>query len=287
MGRRHGNSRDPETVTRRPGRRYVLRSRLFCSICNRRLSGKARTTTARTLTYYQCPHDPGIRRHAAAHPDHRHVTVREEPLMGAITGFYAERVFGPDRAALLAAVIPVTTAVKTARATARERTLRKKLAKIDVAETALITELETPADPGNPAAQALRNRIRARFTELYAERTSIQNDLAALDATSAEPADDPTLLDELPLLGDIITNAPDALIERLLALFDLRAVYNRDKHQLTVRATITDATPQAIHDLLGDPRADHNQQPSHPGPTAQDSNSHRPGPLGRPPGRIR
>jgi hypothetical protein len=206
--------------------------------------------------------------------------------MGAITGFYAERVFGPDRAALLAAVIPVTTAVKTARATAREKTLRKKLAKIDVAETALITELETPADPGNPAAQALRNRIRARFTELYAERTSIQNDLAALDATSAEPADDPTLLDELPLLGDIITNAPDALIERLLALFDLRAVYNRDKHQLTVRATLTDGTLQALRDLMDDPRADHNQQPSNPGPTAQDSNTHSTRPTGSSPGQI-
>jgi hypothetical protein len=66
MGWRHGNTRDPESPTRRPGRRYVLRSRLFCSICNRRLSGKTRTTTARILTYYQCPHDPGIRRHATA-----------------------------------------------------------------------------------------------------------------------------------------------------------------------------------------------------------------------------
>ena len=74
-----------------------------------------------------------------------------------------------------------------ARATAREKALRKKLAKIDVAETALITELETPADPADPAAQALRNRIRARFTELYAERTSINTDLAALEATAAEP----------------------------------------------------------------------------------------------------
>ena len=80
---------------------------------------------------------------------------------------------------------PATTAAQTARTTARTKSLRKKLAKIDVAETALITELETPADP---AAQALRNRIRARFTELYAERTAIQNDLAALDATSDEPA---------------------------------------------------------------------------------------------------
>ena len=121
--------------------------------------------------------------------------------MDAITGFYATRVFGPDRAALLKAVIPVTTAAVTARAAARSKALRKKLAKIDVAETALITELETPADPGNPAAQALRNRIRARFTELYAERASLETDLAALDATTSEPADDPPCSTNYPSSG--------------------------------------------------------------------------------------
>jgi hypothetical protein len=214
MGMRHGNTRDPETVTTRLGRRYVLRSRLFCSICNRRLAGKARTT------------------------------ARERPCA---------------------------------------RNLRKKLDKIDVAETALITELETPADPDDPAAQALRNRIRARFTELYAQRTSINTDLAALQATTSEPADDPTLLDELPTLGDILTNAPAPLIERLLALFDLRAVYNRDKHQLTIRATISDATPQAVRDLLADPRADHHQA-SDPAPTSHDQIALLAGPTGSSPG---
>lgn len=149
--------------------------------------------------------------------------------MGAITGFYAEWVFGPDRAALLAAVLPVTAATKTARTTAREKTLRKKLAKIDVAETALITEL-------------------------CAERTSIQNDLAALETTSDEPADDPTLLDELPILGDIVSDAPAALVEKLLAIFD--------------------------------PRADHNQA-SDPAPTRHDQIAHSARPTGSSPGRQR
>jgi hypothetical protein len=39
MGRRHGNVRDPEMPARRPGRRYKLRSRLYCSICHRRMTG--------------------------------------------------------------------------------------------------------------------------------------------------------------------------------------------------------------------------------------------------------
>ncbi len=75
------------------------------------------------------------------------------------------------------------------------------------------------------------------------------------------------MLDELPTLGDILTDAPAALTERLLDAFDIQAVYNRDKHQVTIHATLTDTTPQAIIDLLTDPRADHNRPPpSQPGP---------------------
>ena len=48
--------------------------------------------------------------------------------------------------------------------------------------------------------------------------------------------------------------------ERLLTAFDIKAIYNRDKHQVTIHATITDATPQAVLNLFGDPRADHNRQ---------------------------
>ena len=51
------------------------------------------------------------------------------------------------------------------------------------------------------------------------------------------------MLDELPTLGDILTGAPAALTEKLLAAFDLKAIYNRDKHQVTIHATLTDATP--------------------------------------------
>ncbi len=198
IGRRHGNARDPETPTRRTGRRYKLRSRLYCSICHRRLSG----TTIRSLTYYRCPHEPGLPRHYAAYPDHRTVAIREEVMLAALARFFTERVFGPDRAAMLTAHIPASAAAQEQRRHAKAEVVRRKLAKIDTAETALITELETPADPADRAAQALRQRIRARFTELYAQRTTLETELAALEAAApATQDDDPTLLDELPALG--------------------------------------------------------------------------------------
>ncbi len=205
-----------EMPSTRPGRRYQLRSRLWCKICRRRMRGATRTGPAyrATYTYYRCPHDKTIPRHAAAHPGHPSMTVREDDLMTALTRFFGERVFGPDRAAMLAAALPASAADQAAQRTAKAAALRKQLARIDTAENALITELEAPAQPGDPAAQALRNRIRARFTDLYTERTRLETELAALEAATTQD-NDPSLLDALPILGDILTSAPARLIEQL------------------------------------------------------------------------
>jgi hypothetical protein len=160
---------------------------------------------------------------------------------------------------MLAAHLPASAAAGAQRRQQRAAALRKKLAQIDVSERALVTELETPIDPADAAAQALRNRIRARFTELYTDRTSIEAELAGLDETPTSQ-DDPTLLDELPTLGDILTGAPAGLTERLLAVFDIKAVYNRNKHQVTIHATITDASPPGRHRLAHRPP----RRPQHP-----------------------
>ncbi len=92
-GADHGNVRDSEMPSTRPGRRYQLRSRLWCKICRRRMRGATRTGPAyrATYTYYRCPHDKTIPRHAAAHPGHPSVTVREDDLMTAVTRFFGER----------------------------------------------------------------------------------------------------------------------------------------------------------------------------------------------------
>src|SRR5579859_3805839 len=285
IGRRHGTTRDPATPTTRPGRRYKYRSRLYCSICHRRMSGSARLSGGRYLLYYRCPHDAHIPRHAAAHPDHPNVTIREDLIAAATARFFTERVFGPDRAALLASQIPASAADKAQRNAARAATLRKELARIDAAERGIVAELDAPPNPGDPAGQAWRQRCRQRFTELFTERTRYETELAALEEPTPAEQNDPTLLDELPTLGDIVTNAPEGLTERLLAAFDLKAVYNPGKHQMTVHATITDTTPQAVADLLADPRADHNRPA--PQPATQDQICHLTGHTGLgPPGKY-
>jgi hypothetical protein len=119
--------------------------------------------------------------------------------------------------------------------------------------------------PGEPAAQAYRARIRARYAELYDERTRTETALAAAQ-TATTQANDPALLDELPLAGDIVSAAPDRIKEAIYAAFDIHALYRHDQHQVTIWATITPATPATIAALMTDPRTDSDTHPGTPPP---------------------
>lgn len=88
---------------------------------------------------------------------------------------------------MLTAALPADAADQTARHPETAAHLRKQLARIDTAERALISELETAADPADPAAQAYRTRIRARYAELYDERTRTKTALQAAQ-TAAHPS---------------------------------------------------------------------------------------------------
>ena len=66
------------------------------------------TLNGTTYIYYRCPHDAANPRHRAAYPDHPAVSLREDAIMDALSGFFDTYVFGPDRAALLAAQLPAT-----------------------------------------------------------------------------------------------------------------------------------------------------------------------------------
>ncbi len=109
------------------------------------------------------------------------------------------------------------------------------------------------ADPADPAAQAYRARIRARYAEMYDERTKTETKLTAVE-TAAQPDNDPALLDTLPIAAAVLVGAPDRIKEALLAAFDIQALYNKDMDQVTIWATLTEDTPRTIAALVNDPR---------------------------------
>jgi hypothetical protein len=100
----------------------------------------------------------------------------------------------------------------------------------------------------------MRGRIRARFTELHSERELLDTQLAAL-AEVVPQAADLTMLDELPMPGDIVPGLPPDLKARLFAAFDLHILWNKPGQQATVHAEITDATLRALPAIL-DPGRD-------------------------------
>jgi site-specific DNA recombinase len=208
-----------------------------------------------SYTYYACHHDPANPRHTAKEGHPRSISVREDDLLTVIREGLAQRVFGPERAELLAATLPDTAADDQARRDAQTAALQQRLRQIDAAENAHAREIEAlthdSADADSRAVTALRSRILARFTELEDERATIDTQLAGL-AAAAPAAADPALLDNLPILGDILADAPVRLWQQLLAALDIQALYNKNLHQVTIHATITDATPRTVAAIIND-----------------------------------
>jgi hypothetical protein len=245
----HATSRDGTAMSRHPAatRAYPYRGRVRCRDCRRRMGASAYAGNV----YYQCPHNPANPRHAATAPDHpRTVKAPARKLDQVVALFFKDHVFGEHRAELLAATLPATDAAASADRDQRAAALTARLKKITTGQDSCILELEQlPADPADTAAAALRTRIRARFAELHAEREQLQAQLGTLAAIVPQAADT-TLLDQLPLAGDILTGMPDDLKARLLAAFDLQILWNKPGQQATVHAEITEATLRALPALL-------------------------------------
>jgi site-specific DNA recombinase len=248
----HGTSRDGDLPNSHPAtaRFYPYRGRVRCRDCQRRMAGST-YNIASQLVYYRCPHNWANPKHAADHPDHPRSVQVPELLLDRITApFFAGRIFGPDRAALLAAQLPATDAAAAAGRDAQETALKTRINWIDNAQESKIRELDDlPADPDDPATQAYRARIRARFAELHEERELLEAQLKALAKTTPAAADT-GLLDQLPLAGDVLPRLPPRLKAKLFATFDLSILWNKPGQQVTVRAEISDATLQAITAIL-------------------------------------
>jgi hypothetical protein len=110
--------------------------------------------------------------------------------------------------------------------------------------------------------------VLARFTELEDERAQIGTQLADLAKTDTGRGD-PALLDALPLLGDLLADAPARLQQQLYDAFDLQALYKKNMHQVTIHVTITDSTPRAVAAIIND--ADDHPGQSTPEPGRQAS----------------
>jgi site-specific DNA recombinase len=243
---RQGSRSDPG-LSRHPqaARSYPLRSYIFCELCGRRMFGKTR----RDLAYYAC--EPDQRHHAqrsAWQPGHpASLWVREDILLDVVHGFFAERIFGPDRRDLLAAQLAshAAPAETPDRAAERARMLRQAVSDIERRKRALIAELETEPAADNSggtdpdAAREYRRAIQRRFTELVAEHCAKTDELAQLaDDRADSGSPDPGLLAALPQLPLRLAGLPEHLQRGLYDAFQLQVRYHRPRHEVTIRVTV-------------------------------------------------
>ncbi|CRK59350.1 Site-specific recombinase [Alloactinosynnema sp. L-07] len=213
-GSRDGNGFNTHPETRRT---YLLRSMLFCA-CGRRMFGNHRHERA----YYMCwprNNNRGRPDTYAGHP--KAVYLREDAILDAVTRFFADRVFGPQRHAILAADIAgIDDRATHERHTERER-LQRALADLTRRQNSIMRQAQD-GDPDDPFTKALRGT----YNDLEAERTGTLAAITQLDAADdAEPsrpgAADIALLDALPHLALTLAEAPEPLLRRLFEITQL------------------------------------------------------------------
>jgi site-specific DNA recombinase len=149
-------------------------------------------------------------------------------------------VFGPDRAAALAADLATVDDRAATERQQQRAALQQRIADITRRQAALLHQAQNLTDPDDPWASGLRSG----YNDLNAEKTAMLAAVADLDAAdAAEPTrpdpGDATLLDQLPYLRLNLTKAPEPLLR---ALFEATRL-TIDLHEHSDDATITVTLP--------------------------------------------
>jgi site-specific DNA recombinase len=251
-------SRDDNTLNAHPEtlRTYVFRGMLFCQ-CGRRMNGNVR----HNAPYYMCwpkNNNRGRPDKYARHP--KAVYIREDAVMDAVSRFFAERVFGPDRRAILAADLSTVDDREARERDAERDRLRRVLADLARRQNSIMRQAQD-GDPDDPFTRALRGT----YNDLEAERQAALSAIAALDAADdAAPARPDTadvdLLDALPYLTGNLSDAPEPLLRKLFEVTSLTVKITDDGDHVIISVRLPGdtmpeiiSTAETINTMTGDP----------------------------------
>lgn len=240
-GSREGNATNTHPETRRT---YVLRGMVFCG-CGRRMFGGHRHNSA----YYLCwprNNNRGRPDKYAGHP--KAVYLREDAITDAVSRFFADRVFGPQRREILAADLAGIDDRAARERQAERQRLQRALADIARRQNSVLRQAQD-GDPDAPFAKALR----ATYNDLERDKTTALAAVAELDAadgtTPGRPnAGDTALLDALPYLALNLAHAPEPLLRRLFEITQLTVRLHGDTDQVTITIRLpADQLPDIAH----------------------------------------
>jgi site-specific DNA recombinase len=218
------------------GRRlYVLRGRVRCGLCGRRMEGSHQKGS----NWYRCQYvsKRGLAgADAAGHP--RVLGIKEDVILNALREFMAERLFGPERLRLLADELAASVGGEAASNEADCKRLETEKKKIDGALRRQALRLEEHDDPEHPVVKLAKERIE----ELSAQGESVAQALAELESQrpegpSAEQIE--AMLADVPDLSEALVAAEGEELAELLDAFDVAISYDKPRRKLELSASIT------------------------------------------------
>jgi site-specific DNA recombinase len=227
---------------RRPGRLYVLRGRVRCALCDRRMEG----TYQRDSKWYRCRFSTSrgqVAADVAGHP--RALQIKEELILDELLDFMGRRLFGPARLRLLRDDLARTIADDWREHDAELQRLEREIEDLDRGLYRQALRLEEHDDPDHPVVVLAKRRI----AELSARREAAAEAIAALEAErpdGSRPAEIEAMLAAVPDLRPALRSASEEELAEILERFEVEAVYDKARRTLELAATITpELVPEA------------------------------------------
>ena len=224
-GRSHGNGR----------RLYVLRGRVRCGLCGRRMEGSHQKGS----NWYRCQYvyKRGVAAaDAVGHP--KVLGVKEDVVLEAIREFMAERIFGPDRLGLLREDLVAATCSEEAGPGEAERDrLEGERQKIEAAMRRQALRLEEHDDPEHPVVKLAKVRIEELGTQDEAIGTALK-ELECVEPAGPSAAEIEAMLEKVPDLRAAMSDAEGEDLIELLDAFDVTVSYDKPRRRLNLSASI-------------------------------------------------
>jgi len=227
--RRHGNGK----------RLYVLRGRVRCGLCGRRMEGSHQKGS----NWYRCQYvyKRGLSAaEAAGHP--KVLGIKEDVLLDAIRRVMAKHVFGPERLHLAHEALGAAAGGSGESTAAERRRLEAEQEEIETAKRRQTLRLEEHDDPEHPVVRLATKRIE----ELSAQADSLAVDLADLESArpkEPEPREIEAILGSIPDLREQLERAEGAELIELLDLFDVKISYDKPGQTLMLSVLLNPDFP--------------------------------------------
>lgn len=221
------------------GRLYVLRGRVRCAICGRRMEGSHQ----KGANWYRCQYvyKRGIAAaDAAGHP--RVLGVKEADILEPLFEFLGRRVFGPERLELLRHELAEVAAAGGDEHAAEAAALARNLDANQQAVDRQALRLEEHDDPAHPVVAAAKRRIE----ELARERAVLEEAVLRLEQrrpNELRPDEVTAMLAAVPDLRDALRRSNPVELAELFDAFDVTVTYDKTSRSLELAAVVATGGP--------------------------------------------